>query len=379
MWPEKHGKTWRIRDRIGGKAVTIQSGYPTKTAANTAMKLYAADQLRGDLLLPRGGQITLAEFVDGWWPHYSRSLKPSSIDSEQGRLRNHILAPLGRYALDEIDTALVNDWVQDLEHGIGEWIGRGRRKPLAPKTIHNCHGMLFVIMSAAIAARRIRINPCSATSLPVRRHHEMKFLTDPEIARLVAAMPAHWRPLVMLLIATGMRWGEAIGLRVKNVDLLAAKPKVRIVEHLHELGDGSLVWTDPKTERSRRTVSFTKQVALTLAPLVMARAAEEVVFTTATGLTVRTRNFRRIWLTAITAAGLPGLRVHDLRHTHAALLIAANRPLSAISRRLGHSSIAVTDMLYGHLREEVDDGVLEAVSAAMSQIRDEVDDELVTI
>ncbi len=336
MWPEKHGKTWRIRDRVGGEVVTIQGGYPNKTSAGTAMKLLVADQLRGDALLPRGGQMTLAAFVAEWWPHYRRSLKPTSVQSEHSRLRNHILLLLGRYALDEIDTALVNDWVEDLEHGIGEWTARGKRRKLTPKTVHNCHGMLFVIMAAAIADKRIRVNPCSSTSLPRRTHREMMFLTDPEIVRLVAAMPAHWRPLVMLLVATGLRWGEAIGLRCKNLDLLAAKPKLRVLEHLHEMGDGSLVWTDPKTDRSRRTVSFTLKVALALTPLVAGKRPDETVFTAPKGGAVRTRNFRRTWLKAIKAAGLDGLRVHDLRHTHAALLIAANRPLSGISRRLGH-------------------------------------------
>jgi integrase len=375
MWVEKHGKTHRIRERVGGQVVTIQGGYPNKTSAASSMKLLVADQMRGDGLLPRGGTITLADFVDEWWPHYRRSLKPTSVQSEHSRLRNHIVPLLGRYALDEIDTALVNDWVGDLENGVGVWVARGSRRKLTPKTVHNCHGMLFVILSAAIAAKRIRVNPCSSTSLPKRTHREMMFLTDPEIGRLVAAMPAHWRPLVMLLVATGLRWGEAIGLRVKNLDLLATKPKLRVLEHLHEMGDGSLVWTDPKTDRSRRTVSFTLKVALSLTPLVAGKEPDDTVFVAPKGGPVRTRNFRRTWLKAIKAAKLDGLRVHDLRHTHAALLIAANRPLSGISRRLGHSSVAVTDTLYGHLREEVDDGILDAVADAMKHIVLDEDDD----
>lgn len=273
----------------------------------------------------------------------------------------------------------------DLGAGIGP-MGKGtkrKRRRLSPKTVHNCHGMLFVILTAAVAARLIRLNGCAGTSLPARVHREMRFLTDPEIARLVAALPAHWRPLVMLLVATGLRWGEAIGLRVGRVDLLAKRPKLRVVEHLHELaGAGELVFTSPKSAKSRRTVSFTMQVALVLAPLVAGKEADELVFQSPTGKPVRTRNFRRIWVKACEAAGLAGTRVHDTRQTHAAILIAANRPLSGISRRLGHSSIAVTDALYGHLREEVDEGDLGAIEEAMAGVRAdaldaELDDELV--
>ena len=390
MWVERNGKTWRIRDEVAGRKVDLAAGYPTKTAARTAMILLRADLLRGDALLPRGGQITLNAWLDEWWPSYERSLKPTAAHSESGRVRNHIRPLLGKHDLADIDSGAVLDWISDLSDGIGPWPSKhGERKPLSPKSVRNVHGLLHRIFVAAIAARRIRTNPCDSTSreLPARENKEMRFLTDPEIGRLIAAMPAHWRPLVFLLVATGLRWGEAIGLKVKRVDLLAAKPQLRVEEQLQERsGFGSdLYFCSPKSARSRRTVSFTRKVALALVPLVAGKEPDEVVFTAPRGGMVRTRHFRRTWLKACKAAGLEGVRVHDLRHTHAAMLIAANRPLSAISRRLGHSSIAVTDALYGHIREEVDDGILTAVDEALRDVRieeieaeiaDELDDDL---
>lgn len=377
MWVEKHGDKYRIRDDRGGHKVTVSppGGYRTKAAAVEGMKLFAAAEIRGDALIPRGGQVTLNAFLDGWWPHYERSLKDTSAHSEGARIRNHIRPLLGEYVLDDLDSLVILQWLADLSDGYGPWVGRGARKALAPKTVHNCHGLLHTILDAAVGARRIGINPCGATSksLPAREHKEMRFLTDPEIARLIAAMPEHWRPLVLLLVATGLRWGEAIGLKVKRVDLLAARPQLRVEEQLQERpGHGSDVYfSSPKSVRSRRTVSFTTKVALALTALVAGKDGDEVVFTTATGLMIRTRNFRRIWTKACERAGLAGLRVHDLRHTHAAMLISANRPLSAISRRLGHSSIAVTDALYGHLREEVDDGILAAIEVALKEVGEE--------
>lgn len=380
MWVERNGDTFRIRDKVAGRKVDLAAGYPNKTAAKAAMVLLKADVLRGDALLPRGGELSLDSWLDEWWPSYERSLKPTSAHSEAARVRNHIRPLLGEFALDEIDAGAVQDWIDDLGNGVGDWPSRrGKRKALAPKTVHNCHGLLFSIMQAAVVARRIRINPCAGTNLPKREPHEMRFLTEVELARLLTALPKHWRPLVLLLFATGLRWGEAIGLRVRFVDLLAGRPQLRVVEQLQERpGHGSdLFWCSPKSARSRRTVSFTKHVALALAPLVAGKDGDEVVFTTTTGHMVRTRNFRRIWIPACKAAGLEGVRIHDLRHSHVALLIAANRPLSAISRRLGHSSIAVTDAIYGHLREEVDDGILAAVEAALADISmDDLDAEI---
>lgn len=375
MWVEPHGKKFRIRDERGGKKVTVAGGYLTKTAAKHAMIRHLGDQQRGDALVPRGGQVLLSTFIDSWWPHYQTSLKPSAAYSEGARIRNHVLPLLGQYSLDELDTTVVQQWVADLTAGVGPMGEKTRsktpvrRRPLAPKTIHNCHGLLYVILNAAIGDRLMRINPCGATNLPRRDHREMRFLTDPEIGRLIAAVPEHWRPLVLLLVATGMRWGEAIGLRVGRVDLLAARPKLVVVEQLQELpATCELVFVSPKSARSRRTVSFTKQVALALAPLVAGKEPDEMVFLSPEGLMVRTRNFRRGWQKWTKKAGLEGLRIHDLRHSHAAMLIAANRQMSAISRRLGHSSITVTDTLYGHLREEVDDGILAAVDAALAGV-----------
>ena len=374
MWVEKNGKTYRIRDMVNGTKTTLAQGYATKTAANAARTQLQADKLRGDALVPRGGRVTLAAFIGGWWPHYERSLKVTTATSEWNRVRNHILPVLGHLTLDQLDAPVVQEWVTDLGAGVGPWPQgtRGKRKPLSPKTISNCHGMLSTICTAAIGDKLIRLNPCASTKLPRREPKEMRFLTDPEIGRLVAAMPPHWRPVVMLLVATGLRWGEAIGLRVGRVDLLAKNPRLMVVEQLQELaGTGELVFQSPKTAKGRRTVSFTKKVALMLTPLIAGKGSDEVVFTAPMGGMVRTRNFRRVWVKACEAAGLKGLRIHDLRHTHAAILISAGRPLSAISRRLGHSSIAVTDLLYGHLREEVDDGIIAAIEEAMQGVRAE--------
>ena len=384
MWVEKNGPVYRIRDVVRGKKVTIETGYPTKTMAKKAMVQFQAEQLQGTALLPRGGQITLGQFIGEWWPHYEKSLKATAVQSEGNRIRNHILPLLGELTLDELDGPAVQQWVSDLGAGVGPWpeSTRGKRKPLSPKTISNCHGLLHTICTAAIGAKRIRLNPCSSTNLPRREPKEMRFLTDPEIGRLVTALPPHWRPLVMLLVGTGLRWGEAIGLKVGRVDLLAARPKLTVLEQLQELAStGELVFQSPKTAKGRRTISFTKQVALLLAPLIAGKESDEVVFTAPKGGMVRTRNFRRVWVKACEEAGLAGLRIHDLRHTHAAILISAGRPLSAISRRLGHSSIAVTDLLYGHLREEVDEGIIAAIEEAMAGVRAEdleaeVDEEL---
>lgn len=370
MWVEKHGPSWRIRDLVAGRKVILATGYATKTAAKNKMVELRADDLRGESLVPRGGETTLDAWLDAWLPAYEVSLKPSAEHSELSRIANHVRPLLGHLQLDEIDHLVVQHWVADLLKGRGPAAAGSKRKrrALSPKTIRNCHGLLHKIMQAAVRAKLIRGNPCIGTKLPAKLHHEMRFLTEPEAERLLAALPAHWRPLVLLLVSTGLRWGEAIGLRVGRVDVLAKPARLTVVEQLQELpGSGEIVFVAPKSARSRRTVTFTAKVAEALAGLVLGDR-RAMVFTAPRGGYVRTRNFRRVWKTATAAAGLEGLRIHDLRHTHAAWLISANVALTAVQHRLGHSSIAVTSDLYGHLLPAVDEGILLAVEAALAGV-----------
>jgi len=365
MWAEKHGTEWRIRDRVAGKLVTLAAGYPTKAAARDGVAMLKGDQIRGDSLMPRGGTITVAQWIDLWWPSYEVTLKPSSAVSSGGIVRRYIRPMLGAHTLDDLasNPLAVKRWVADLLAGKTQ---SGR--PLAPKTVHNAHGQLHRLMADAVVQRLIRNNPCSHTGLPEVSQDEMRFLTEQEAERLISAMPERWRPLVMLLLFAGLRWGEAIGLRIGRVDVLSRK--LMVVETLQELaGTAEMIFVSPKSKRSRRTVTFPVRIAAELAELVGMRERDELLFTAVQGGPVRYRQFwRRIWRPSLQRAGLPGLRLHDLRHTHAAWLISAGVPMLAVSRRLGHASIMVTMDRYGHLLPEVDDSIVSALDETLDKI-----------
>ena len=352
MWVEQHGPAWRIRDRVGGKKVIVADGYKTKTAAKRAMTLLAGDQARGDLVMPRAGSITLGEWIEKWWSARVNQLAPNTQRTEWSRIKTHIVPALGGEALSDLSPLTVQRWVSEL----------GKRK--AAKTVANAHGALHTILAGAVDERLIRVNPCANTRLPRRVPREMRFLTEPEAARLVAAMPEYHRALVVTALGTGLRWGELAGLRVGRVDVLGGT--LRVEETLSELqGGAELVFGPPKTAWSRRTVSLSDETRQALAGLVMARDVDDLVFIGRDGHPLRTRNFRRVWLTATRTAGVEGVTFHGLRHTHAAWLISAGVPLTAIQRRLGHASIQITSDRYGHLLPVVDERISQALDAAL--------------
>lgn len=365
MWTEKNGKTWRIRELVAGDKITLAAGFDTKTAADNAMTIMRADALRGDSLLPRGGEITLADWIDLWWPTYKRALKITSQTSIQGIIDRYIKPMLGHLRLSNVcdKPLIVQRWVNDLLDGNTRV---KRPRALAPKTVRNAHGQLFVIFAAAIAGKRIRHNPCDHTVLPEEDDEtEMMFLTYEQADRLVRATPEYWRPLIMLLLATGLRWSEAMGLRKRDIDLTLMRLRVRVqtVEVSGRPTDQT-----PKTKRSRRYVSFQPLIGELLAPLLSGKRAEDRVFLGERGGLIRRKEFYPIWHAVRAAADLEGLRLHDLRHTQAAWLIAANISMSAISRRLGHKDVAFTDRVYGHMLPEVDEGIVTAVESAMAKI-----------
>ena len=367
MWVEKNGPTYRIRDLVAGRKVTVESGFPTKTAAKNVMKVLEGEKIQGIYIDPRAGKVTVEAFAEIWWPTHLPRLTPGSAKSEGARLRNHIIPLLGELEVGEVDRLIVTGWVAQLLAGDPE-DEDFNRVPLAPKTVRNAHGVLYSLFQAAVDNKLIRSNPCYRTGLPKTPMKERRYLDDAEIGRLVAAMPPHWRPMIVLMVATGIRWSEMAGLRVQHVDVLARA--LRVEETRHELSGGApLVIGPPKTEHSRRTVTYPPEVAELVVPLVSMRHRDAHVFCAPEGAELRQRKFwKQVWLRATAAAGLEGLRIHDLRHTHAAHLISQGIPLTGIQRRFGHSSISVTSDMYGHLLPVVDENITAATSASLAKI-----------
>lgn len=350
MWIEKNGKTWRIRELVNGSKVDLAKGYTTKTAARHAMTDLAADQLRGDLILPQDGRETLAGWVARWWPARSIGMKPNTFRSEGSRLQRDIVAPLGDLALNDITALVVQSWVAGLS------------KRLAPKSVRNSHGLLYSVMAGAVDERLIRANPCTKTRLAEVPRKEMRFLTEVEAERLLDAMPASHRDVILTLLGTGLRWGEIAGLKVMRFD-----PFERRIYVAEALADREMVLALPKSSLSRRMVSVPDDVLDALITRAGSRPAGEWLFQQPLGGPLRYTLFRRMWTRAIQKADLPGLRIHDLRHTHAAWLISAGLPLTAVQRRLGHSSITVTSDRYGHLLPAVDAEAIEVLNRSLKR------------
>jgi integrase len=337
---------WRARykDNAGSEHV---ARFDTKKAAGEWLASQRVGMARGEWTDPRAGRITLTE----WTARYVTSevgLRPSTRSRDE-RYRNiYILPTLGHVELGKLDYMTVRSWVAALS-----------AQGLAPATVVKASQILSKILSAAVDAKVIPVNPAANVDLPTVERTEMMFVQPADIEALASAMVRQrnphnhlagagpdYGPLVVTGCYSGLRVGELFALTGADVDLLHRAITVRrIVTEV----DGRLFHGPPKTDAGRRTVPIPQRVVDAVAPLM--GAADALIFPASEGGYVRLNGWRaRYWKPATAAAGLAGMRPHDMRHTAISLWLAAGADVKEIAQWAGHASVATVLDRYGHVK-----------------------------
>jgi integrase len=347
----------RYRDSSGKQRAR---NFDRKTDARAFLATVKTDMVRGTWVDPGQSNTRLGPYAETWFA--SRlNLRRSTAQTDEGILRRHILPALGDARMGRITRGDVQTWVKSLsETGLG------------PESVRRCHRMLRAILADAVDDRIITESPCRRISLPRLEHREHLYLTAEEVERLAVAIDVLYMPLVYSAVYLGCRWGELVGLKRENLDLL--RRQVRIVGTLEEVR-GIRYVEETKTRTSRRNLSLPPSLASLLAEHLARAPASEFVFTGPKGQWLRRSVFRRAeWKPALGHAGLDeGLRFHDLRHSCAALLIAQGAHPKEIQARLGHASITTTLNTYGHLWPSLGAQLDEKIDRVLVEARRNVD------
>ena len=293
---------------------------------------------RGERVEP--SRQTFEQYAREWLER--RNVRPRSRERDRWALEQHLIPYFGRRRLDQIQ-------VED----IAAFIALMRRKKLKGWTITSALGPLSNILAQAARRGRIPVNPYTQLERGERPSHAdqrpKRILNLEEMQQLLAhSKDGQERCLLELLLATGLRIGEALGLVVADLDTEQAIVRVR-----HQLGrDGN---RDPlKTAESQRAVDIPPDLMRRLLTLITDRGArfnpEAFVFTSRTGSGLERKVARTILNRAAKNAGLaaPKPTLHDLRHSHASMLIALGYDLVAVQRRLGHRKPDTTLRIYTH-------------------------------
>jgi integrase len=333
----RKGSGWQARWYESSTGKVRGKTFPSKAQAEAFQAKMLSTQRDGSYVDPSLGRITLAKWAEQYLERSDR-LRPATKAAYGGALRRQILPGLGHRPLATIRPLDVQEWADKL-----------RTAGYSSGTIHLAYRVLRAVLEGARKDGRIASNPAQNLRLKTtdRDSQEMRILEPPEIQTLADAVQSiepRFRALIPFLAYTGLRIGEASALRTTNLNL--AKREVVVAEGLSE---GQLGPT--KTGRSR-VVSLPRLVVSELKRHLESFPPTEagIVFASPQGGYLNRHNFyNRVWYPALKRAGLQGVRVHDLRHTAVSLAIRAGASPREAMDFAGHSSIAVTMNVYGHL------------------------------
>jgi integrase len=212
----------------------------------------------------------------------------------------------------------------------------------------------------AVRSGRLARNPAEYVPLPRVRRADKRYLTHDEVEALADAA-GKFRPVILFLAYTGVRFGEMAALRLGQLDLL--RRRATISEAVAEVG-GRIVFSTPKTHQSR-TVPIPRFLVDELAALVVGKGSQDLVFTGVKGAMLRLSHFlRAVFIPAVEATGPTVLTPHGLRHNAASLAIASGADVKVVQTMLGHASATMTLDLYGHIYADRLDEIADRMDAA---------------
>jgi integrase len=312
------------------------------------------DLLRGAWRDPKRGRMTVAAWWAAWWPTTTPTLRASTRGRDETYWAAYVEPTFGAWPLAAVDRLAVQRWVAELA-------GRG----LAPATVGKAAQLLGKVLAAAVDGGILAANPARRVPLPRVERDAPRFLDAGGVARLAGVIHPRYRALVLVGAYGGLRIGELAGLRRGRVDL--PRGEVDVDQVLVEVA-GRLHAGPPKTRAGRRRVGLPRPVADELAAHLAAWTApgpEALVFTAPEGGPLRVNAFRaRVWRPAVAAAGLDGLRIHDLRHTAVSLWVAAGADPKTVATRAGHTSVRTVLDVYAQLYPEGEAALRERLEAA---------------
>ncbi|WP_100501945.1 tyrosine-type recombinase/integrase [Geodermatophilus chilensis] len=353
--------------------------------ADVVAKVRALEKKRdaGIVLEAGAGALTVGGWLDHWLTTIAvRRVRPSTLVGYESKVKVHIKPALGHHQLERLQP----------EHLEGFYAAK-LRAGLAPGTVLLCHRILSRALKVAEQRGRVARNVALLVDPPQARFEEIVPLTADEARRVLQVARRHrnaarWS----VALALGLRQGEALGAKWQHVDLEAGvwrvKAQIRRLPYRHGCGDtcgqdkprncpakvGGVTESEPKTERGKRGIGLPPQLLADLRAHRQAQLAErlaagsewqdsDLVFCQPNGKPIDSKGDWSRWRRLLEEAGVRHARLHDARHTAATLLLAQGVPARVVMEILGHSTIAVTQNIYGHVMPE-------AVSTATAAVAD---------
>ena len=345
---------YRVRYRTPEHGETQKRGFQTKKAAEAFANKVEVSKLDGSYVAPSNARITLGELGPAWLARQRGHLKPSGYVVMETTWRLRVQPRWGKVALGDIRPSAVQAWLSDLGRGSGD------TKPLGAAAVKRTHFVLARILADAVRDNLIAKNPTAGAKLPRTTRKRPVYLNHQQVGALATAA-GEYEGLVLLLAYCGLRWGEAVGLRIHDLDML--RRRASITENAVQSGTRIHVGT-PKAHK-QRTVPLPQFLLPYLAGQCEGKDRDGLLWPGDGGHLRRPHPTSGWFAKAVKASGVPRVTPHDLRHTAASLAVSAGANVKAVQKMLGHASAAMTLDIYADLFD--DD--LEAVATALHDAR----------
>jgi integrase len=352
----------RYQIRYRGPDGQLRTGagtYATKLLADRALVLINADITTGQWTDPVAGKVKLRPYAERWIAQRP-GLRPRTVELYEWLLRRHIAPYLGNASLSAITPAMIRAWRTEL-----------LAADISESTTAKAYRLLRAVLATAADDRSIARNPCRVRGGGDEHPAERPVLSITQVYALAAKVPARHSALVLVLTFASLRWGEAIALRRCDVDL--DQGTIAIRRQYIELASGHQIGP-PKSRAGIRTVALPEAVTRTLAEHIetyVSAGDQALLFTGPLGGVLRRGNFRRDsgWKEAVSALGLSGLHLHDLRHTGNTMAAQGGTSLADLKARMGHDS-ARAALIYQHATTAADQRIADALDHAIRTAHD---------
>jgi integrase len=344
---------YRVRYRTPGRGQTDKRGFKTKRDAEIFAASVEVSKLKGEYVAPKLGRITVGELATDWLGRKRQSTAPSHYRMLESAWRVHVQPWWGAVSVADVDLLGVEAWVTSMV-----------RNGSGATTVLRAYGVLSGVLADAVKAKRLAANPSRGIeNLPRKTDKRHVYLSADDVERLACESGQH-RVLVLVLAYCGVRWGEAIGLRVRDIEFL--RRRLMVSENAVQLGTRHEV--GPTKGRQARSVPVPQFVLDELSVQCKGKASGDLVFPSRDGGYLQRPKSSTGWFqAAVKKAKVQKITPHDLRHTCASLAVSAGVNVLALQRMLGHKSAKVTLDTYADLFDDDLDAVADTLHARYSR------------
>lgn len=348
----KRGNKWSYtvdigKDPISGKRKQkTKSGFKTKKEAESALNEVVYEVNTGEWIAPK--DILLKDFANDWMKSYRHRLRETTAEQYESKIKNWIIPIMGHYK------------VQDIKPVHAQMFSSKLLEQMNENTAHKIYSISKLIMNHAVNLELINKNPLSSISMVKQQKRKVTTWSFEELEHFLKIAKKHhifFYRMFVVAAYTGLRKGEILGLSKDDIDW--GKKTIRITQSVSETKKGVQLG-ELKTPSAYRTVTLDDFVISILKEQVSKNNEmklkqgshyqdNQLVFCHEDGVIYRPTSINRVFKRFVERSGVPFIRFHDLRHTHATLLLELGVNPKVVSDRLGHASVKITLDTYSHV------------------------------